>query len=140
MQLAFDSRDDWVRREFVETGVWLNLQSGALQLTRNYRPYHAAKFIREDDSCFHIVMTSELCIYPGAMNPRVRWEASQPRPPVAADFASTRAAARQDFRAVLKEVKNHLKSPLGARHPFALLKYRRTRLRWRQHRHRRPVW
>jgi len=72
LQLAFNAHDDWTRREFVETGVWLNLQTGAVQLTRNYRPYKAALPIREDDSCFHIVACPELCIYPGNLNPRVR--------------------------------------------------------------------
>src|SRR6266581_6263152 len=79
LQLAFDSHDDWTRKEFVETGVWLNLQTGSVQLTRNYRPYHAARLIREDDSCFHVVVCRELCVYPGNLNPRVRWEASEPR-------------------------------------------------------------
>src|SRR6266571_4910188 len=77
LQLAFNSHDDWTRKEFVETGVWLNLQTGAVQLTRNYRPYHATKFIREYDSCFHVVVCPELCVYPGNLNPRVRWESSQ---------------------------------------------------------------
>src|SRR6185503_2533431 len=30
LQLAFHSHDDWTRGEFVETGVWLNLQTGAV--------------------------------------------------------------------------------------------------------------
>src|SRR5258705_249121 len=30
LQLAFNSHDDWTRKEFVETGVWLNLQTGAV--------------------------------------------------------------------------------------------------------------
>src|SRR6516162_966645 len=85
LQLAFNSHDDWTRGEFVETGVWLNLQTGAVQLTRNYRPYRAAKFIREDDSCFHVTVCPELCVYPGNLNPRVRWEASEPRPATSAD-------------------------------------------------------
>jgi len=124
LQLAFNSHDDWTRREFVETGVWLNLQSGAVQLTRNYRPYHAAKHIREDDSCFHIVACPELCVYPGNLNPRVRWEASEPRPVTIADQVRAREHAKTDFRAVIKDVKTQLKSPLGDRHPFALVKYR----------------
>ena len=124
LQLAFNSHDDWTRREFVETGVWLNLQSGAVQLTRNYRPYHAAKHIREDDSCFHIVACPELCVYPGNLNPRVRWEASEPRPATKADQVRAREHAKTDFRAVIKDVKTQLKSPLGDRHPFALVKYR----------------
>jgi len=104
--------------------VWLNLQTGAVQLTRNYRPYHAARHIREDDSCFHVVVCPEVCIYPGNLNPRVRWEASEPRPPTAADHARAREFAKPDLRTVIKDVKSQLKSPLGDRHPFALIKYR----------------
>jgi hypothetical protein len=124
MQLAFNAHDDWTRKEFVETGVWLNLQTGVVQLTRNYRPYHAAKFIREDDSCFHVMVCPELCVYPGNLNPRVRWEASEPRPVAKADYGRAREHARTDLRAVLKDVKTQLKSPLGDRHPVALVKYR----------------
>ena len=124
LQLAFNSHDDWTRREFVETGVWLNLQSGVVQLTRNYRPYHAAKHIREDDSCFHIIACPELCVYPGNLNPRVRWESSEPRPVTKADQVRAREHAKADLRAVIKDVKLQLKSPLGDRHPFALVKYR----------------
>ena len=124
LQLAFSAHDDWTRKEFVETGVWLNLQTGAVQLTRNYRPYHAARHIREDDSCFHVIVCPELCIYPGNLNPRVRWEAGEPRPATQADYARVREHARSDLRAVLKDVKTQLKSPLGDRHPVALVKYR----------------
>jgi hypothetical protein len=124
LQLAFNSHDDWTRREFVETGVWLNLQTGAVQLTRNYRPYKAAKFIREDDSCFHIAVCPEVCVYPGNLNPRVRWETMEPRPVAKADYARTREHARTDLRALIKDVKAQLKSPLGDRHPFALVRYR----------------
>ncbi len=122
--MAFHSHDDWTRKEFVETGVWLNLQTGAVQLTRNYRPYQAAKFIREDDSIFHIVVCPELCVYPGNLNPRVRWETMEPRPVAKADYARAREHAKADLRAVIKDVKAQLKSPLGDRHPFALVKYR----------------
>ena len=124
LQLAFNSHDDWTRGEFVETGVWMNLQTGAVQLTRNYRPYRAAKFIREDDSCFHVMVCPELCVYPGNLNPRVRWDASQPRPAGAADYARARDFAKTDLKAVIKDVKTQLKSPLGDRHPVALVKYR----------------
>ena len=124
LQLAFNSHDDWTRKEFVETGVWLNLQTGTLQLTHNYRPYHAARFIREDDSCFQVMVCPELCVYPGNVNPRVRWEASAPRPIAKADYARAREHARPDLPAVLKDVKTQLKSPLGDRRPVALLKYR----------------
>ena len=124
LQLAFNSHNDWTRQEFVETGVWLNLQTGAVQLTRNYRPYRAAKFIREDDSCFHIAVCPELCVYPGNLNPRVRWETMEPRPITGADYGKAREHAKTDAKTVIKDVKAQLKSPLGDRHPFALLRYR----------------
>jgi hypothetical protein len=124
LQLAFNSHDDWTRQEFVETGVWMNLQTGAVQLTRNYRPYRAAKFIREDDSCFHAMICPEICVYPGNLNPRVRWEAGEPRPTTKADFVRAREHARSDVKTVIKEVKTQLRTPLGDRHPFALIKFR----------------
>jgi hypothetical protein len=124
LQLAFNAHDDWTRREFVETGVWLNLQSGAVQLTHNYRPYQAARHIREDDSFFHVAVCPELCVYPGHLNPRVRWEAMEPRPVAPADYTRAREHARSDLPSLIKEVKGQLKSPLGDRHPFALVKYR----------------
>jgi len=124
LQLSFNSHDDWTRQEFVDTGVWLNLQTGAVQLTLNYRPYRAAKHIREDDSCFQIMNCPELCIYPGNLNPRVRWESAEPRTVTPADHARVREHAKTDLRAVLKDVKSQLKSPLGDRHPLALVKFR----------------
>ncbi|HEY4414096.1 MAG TPA: SWIM zinc finger family protein [Verrucomicrobiae bacterium] len=124
LQLAFNSHDDWTRKEFVETGVWLNLATGAVQLTRNYRPYKAARHIREDDSCFHIVVCPELCLYPGNLNPRVRWEAGELRPVATTDYLRAIEYAKTDLRTVIKDVKAQLKSPLGDRHPFALVKYR----------------
>jgi hypothetical protein len=124
LQLAFNSHDDWTRSELVDTGVWMNLQTGAVQLTRNYRPYQAVRHIREDDSCFHVMLCKELCVYPGNLNPRVRWEASEPRPAAKADYARARDHAKTDVKAVLKDVKTQLKSPLGDRHPVALVKYR----------------
>jgi hypothetical protein len=124
LQLAFNSHDDWTRKEFVDTGVWLNLKNGALQSTRNYRPYRAAKFIREDDSCFQVMVCPELCVYPGHLNPRIRWEASEMRSIATADYARIGELAKTDLRAVIKEVKAQLKSPLADRHPLALVKYR----------------
>jgi hypothetical protein len=84
----------------------------------------AARHIREDDSCFQVMICPELCVYPGNLNPRIRWEASEPRPTGPADCARAREFARTDLKAVIKDVKTQLKSPLGDRHPVALLKYR----------------
>jgi hypothetical protein len=65
----------------------------------------------------------ELCVYPGNLNPRVRWEASELRPATMADYARAREHAKPDLKSVIKEVKTQLRSPLGDRHPFALIRY-----------------
>lgn len=124
LQLAFHTQDDWTRSEFVDTGLWLNLQTGAVQQTKNYRPYRAAKFIREDDSCFQVLKCPELCLYPGQLNPRIRWDAAEPRDPTAADFQKARELARTDLRAVIKDVRTQLKSPLGDRQPCVLVRFK----------------
>jgi uncharacterized Zn finger protein len=123
IQLAFNSHDDIARQEYVDTGVWMNLQSGRIQLTRNFRPYKAAKYIRSDDSFFEIAKVKELCVYPGDVNPRIRWEAMGPRPVEPTDLAKVRSLARPDFAAVVKEVKSNLKSPLADKQPIYALRF-----------------
>lgn len=124
LQLAFYAHDDWARGEFVETGVWINLADGLNPLTRNYRPHRAARHIREEDSCDEVVVCGELCVYPGGMNPRVRWESAERRVATAADFARAREWARPEFAPLLKEVRGQLKSPLRERNPCGLARYR----------------
>jgi hypothetical protein len=48
----------------------------------------------------------------------------QPRPVTKADHLRAREFAKTDVKALIKDVKSQLKSPLGDRHPFALIRYR----------------
>ena len=111
MQLAFNSHDDVARQEFVDTGVWMTLGNGQIRLTQNFRPYKAAKFIKSDDSFFQVAQVKELCVYPGDVNPRVRWEGMMPRPLEPKDLAKIRACGQADFAAVVKEVKGASEGP-----------------------------
>lgn len=122
-QLAFNSHDDVARKEYIDTGIWMNLADGAIQLTQTFRPYKAAKHIKSDDSFFQIAQIKELCIYPGEVNRRVRWEGMTPRPMEAGDFEKIRSHGKPDFAAVIKEVKNHLKSPLADKHPIHAIRF-----------------
>jgi hypothetical protein len=88
IQLAFNTHDDVARKEFVDTGIWMNLDSGQIQITQHFRPYKAVKFIRSDDSFFQVAQVAELCIYPGGVNPRIRWEGMLPRPVDSKDLES----------------------------------------------------
>ena len=74
VQLAFHSYDDVARKEYVDAGIWMHLGNGRICVTQTFRPYHAVKYIKSDDSFFQVAQINELCVYPGELNPRVRWD------------------------------------------------------------------
>jgi hypothetical protein len=125
VQLAFNSHDDVARREYVDTGVWMVLGNGRIGLTQNYRPYKAAKFIKSDDSYFQVAQIKELCIYPGDVNPRVRWEGMLSRSLEPRDLATIRGHGQRDFATAIKQVKTHLKGPLADKQPIYALNFAR---------------
>jgi hypothetical protein len=125
VQLAFNSHDDVARKEYVDTGVWINLGNGRIQITQNFRPYKAVKYIKSDDSFFQVAQIKELCVYPGDENPRIRWEAMLARPLEPKDLAKVRSFGQSDFAAAIKEVKTHLKGPLADKQPIYALNFRR---------------
>lgn len=125
VQLAFNSYDDVGRKEYVDTGVWMNLNSGRIQLTQNYRPYKAVKYIKSEDSFFQVAQVKELCLYPGGVNPRVRWEGMLPRPLTPQDLAKARSHGGADFAVVIKDVKSQLKGPLADKQPIYALNFKR---------------
>ncbi len=122
-QLSFNSYVDDARLEYVDEGVWLNLRNGQLVTTMNYRPFKAAKYIREDDTMHSVVHTDELFIYPGDMNPRVRWESMTLRELTASDYSLIRSYANKTFKDIVKQVKNQIKNPLSSKKPLVLLNY-----------------
>src|SRR5262249_41628555 len=125
VQLAFNSHDDVARQEYVDTGAWINLSTGRIHVTQNFRPYKAAKYIKSDDSFFQVAQVKELCVYPGDVNPRIRWEGMAPRPVEARDLQRAKDLARADFAAVVKDVKTNLKGPLADKQPIHALRFRR---------------
>jgi hypothetical protein len=125
IQLFFSVYRDWGRREDIDTGYWINLHSGMIQKTCNYRPFKAKRHIPEEDSVRGVLQTPELVIYPGNINPRVRWQEMQIRDIGAGDYATILAAAQKSYPEVIKTVKNQIKNPLADKHPVLLLGYRR---------------
>jgi hypothetical protein len=125
VQLAFNTHDDVARHEYIDTGVWMTLGNGRIRLTQNFRPYKAVKFIKSDDSFFQVAQVKELCVYPGDVNPRVRWEGMLPRPLEAKDLERVRGHGQADFAAAIKDVKTHLKAPLADKQPIYALNFKR---------------
>lgn len=128
LQLAFTSWDDAGRQELVDSGYWLELPTGELRRTIQYRPYKAARHIREDDSFMEVVQVSELAVYPGGLNRRVRFEEWTSRPTVEADWKTVGSRACPSFAEALKLVRNQLKNPLADRSPALLLHVADTRV------------
>ncbi|NDV77789.1 SWIM zinc finger family protein [Dysgonomonas sp. 511] len=123
VQLSFNSYDNPARREYVDEGIWLNLKTGKIYKTKNYRPYRAAKYIKEDNSAFDVLQLKEMYIYPGDQNPRIRWEAGvvTERKAETKDIASILAFASANYAETIKQVKSTIKNPLMDKHPVVLV-------------------
>ncbi len=124
VQLAFNSHDDPARQELIDTGVWMSLANGKIRLSKTYRPYKALKFIKSEDSFFQVACVKELCVYPGGVNPRVRWDGMTPRPLEAKDYGTIRGHAQSDFAMAIKEVKGTLKGALSDKTPIVALNFK----------------
>lgn len=124
VQLAFNSYFSEARQEFVDSGLWMNLNNGKVAESRTYRPIKAARHIREDDSFYSILQAKELFIYPGDLNPRVRWESLQVREIESNDYLLIKSFAYKNYQEVIKLVKNQIKNPLSDKNPVFVLHFK----------------
>ncbi|CAN5453398.1 hypothetical protein BH11PLA2_BH11PLA2_27650 [soil metagenome] len=124
VQLAFNSHDDVARQQFVDTGIWMTLNSGRIRITQTLRPYKAVKYIKSEDSFFQVAQVKDLCVYPGSINPRIRWEGMLPRPLEPKDLQTIRGHGQSDFAAAVKDVKANLKGPLSDKQPIVALNFK----------------
>ena len=123
IQLSFNSYDNPARKEFVDEGIFLNLKSGKIYKTKNYRPYKAVKYIKEDNSVFGVIKINEMYVYPGDCNPRVRWEpeAVRERSIEAKDLTTISSFASGNYSETIKLAKSTMKNPLMDKNPVALI-------------------
>lgn len=128
IQLAFNTYNDVARQEIIDEACWLNLETGAVQLSFNYRPYRALNHIKEEDSFSKVAVIQELAVYPGNLNPRVRWDGADIREISSTDIDTVYGYAHAAFAGVLKLIKGQLRSPLSDKEPLALLKVKRIGL------------
>ncbi|MCC8173871.1 MAG: hypothetical protein LIO65_05695 [Odoribacter sp.] len=121
IQLSFNSYDNSARREYVDESDWLNLKTGKLYKIKNYRPYRASKYIKEDNSVFDVLKIKELFIYPGDMNQRIRWESAEHRDVEKRDIEKIHQFASTDYAALIKAIKASIKNPLMDKNPVVLM-------------------
>ena len=123
-QLCFFCHDDQAAMQYEDLGLWMDLDGGAIYKRQNFRPYRAARHIPQEDTQSGVLPVGELYLYPGGLNPRIRWDGvGQPITPGPADYARMLALAKEDYAAVLKSVKEQLKTPLSDKNPYLLLAY-----------------
>ena len=113
VQLSFDVYADMSRREIVDKGWWIDVDSGELSVTFNYRPLKALKYVKAEDTTFQMVKTPVLTYYPGTGNRRIRWE-SQEFETVTDEIRSTiREYGAASLKTAVKSAKNELKNTMS---------------------------
>lgn len=122
-QLSFWVTFDEGRKEYIDTGVWLDLNTAKVYLTKNYRPLKSLKYVKADDTVFGAVNVPSMAVYPGEGNVRVRWDGAEFSELTADDFAKIRAAAVKSINADAKEVKNLLKNAMQSPILYRLVEF-----------------
>jgi hypothetical protein len=118
-QLSFSTIINEARKEFIDEGIWLDLEEGNIYYSKNYRPFRAAKQMKEEDSVFSTLSVKELYLYPSEGNRRVRWEEYQLG--VAPDTKVILSLAKHNLAEALKQVRGQLRLPLADKHPVVLV-------------------
>ena len=112
VQLSFDVSYDEAKREYIERGFWLDLDTGTISQTLNYRPLKALKYVKADDSCFDVVQVPVLYEYPGEINRRIRWESCTTRSITAEEQQKLPKLAAAGVAEVVKLAKGQMKNTL----------------------------
>lgn len=121
VQLSFDVSLDQAKKEYVERGWWLDVDSGEIWQTLNLRPLKALKYVKGEDSRFGLLEVPALYIYPGEGDRRVRWESASTRPLTAREQAALPRLAQPGVAEAAKLVKGKIKNTLAPKFLAVLL-------------------
>lgn len=113
VQLSFGVSFDEAKKEYVERGWWVDLDSGDIFQTLNLRPAKALKYVKGEDSRFGVLEIPALYIYPGEGNRRVRWESTSTRPLTAEEQAALPGLAQSGLKAAVRLTKGTIKNTLA---------------------------
>ena len=121
IQLSFDASFDEAKKEYVERGWWLDIDSGEIGQTLNLRPAKALKYVKGDDSRFLLTEIPTLYTYPGEGDRRIRWEEFSTRALTDQEQAALPGLAQPDLAAAVKLVKNQIKNTLAPKFMASLV-------------------
>ncbi|MCM1132918.1 MAG: hypothetical protein NC340_05560 [Ruminococcus flavefaciens] len=123
LQLFFAVLEDRVHNMYIDTAYWIDLTDGEICKTENKRPFRAVDYIKEEDSFFGVYQIPELCLYPGGLNRRVRWDVANIRSRSQADLTKAVSFAEDSLAEAVKKAKNELKNTLSNPTVAMLIKY-----------------
>ena len=103
-------------------GYWIDIESGEISYTANYRPLSALKYIKQDDSNFSLVTVPTLTYYPGGLNKRIRWASANFEEKDKTSFKKIKTYAK-NIEEATKIAKNELKNILTDNHVALLLEF-----------------
>ena len=112
VQLSFEVNYDEASKIFTDCGYWIDLESGEVSYTANYRPRSAMKYIKQENSNFSLLTVPTLTFYPGGVNKRIRWDA--------ASFDKIESSC---YKEIKKIAKNELKNILTNNEVALLLEF-----------------
>lgn len=113
LQLAFWVTFDQARSEYIDTGCWLDLDTGEICMTYNYRPLKALQYVKQEDSFFGVAEIPSLVYYPGEGSRRVRWDSAVLREMSPEDLTRARQFGLKALAPAIKQAKNLLKNALA---------------------------
>ena len=122
LQLAFEVTYDEASKIYTDYGYWIDIESGEISYTANYRPLSALKYIKQDDSNFSLVTVPTLTYYPGGLNKRIRWASANFEEKDKTSFKKIKTYAK-NIEEATKIAKNELKNILTDNHVALLLEF-----------------
>ena len=122
IQLAFEVTYDEASKIFTDYGYWIDIDSGEISYTANYRPQSALKYIKQEDSNFSLLTVPTLTYYPGSLNKRIRWNSANFDEREKSSFKKIKTYAI-DIEQATKIAKNELKNILTDNEVSLLLEF-----------------
>jgi hypothetical protein len=123
-ELADERFVDQVRAERFEQGFMLDLNDGTVYVERKFRPLAAIDRVPEKASYERPFLLTDVGVYPGFVNRRIRWElgAFRSRRVEANDLQRIHKVALPTIEAAVARLKEQIKNPLAPDDAVVLLK------------------
>lgn len=125
VQLSFDVFYDEARKEYIDRGYWMDLSTGQISQSLQYRPIKALKYVKEEDTNFSLLTAAKLYTYPGELNCRIRWDGASLSPVTADILHEMKEKAQPDVATAAKLLKNQIKNTLSPKYAGMLLAFSR---------------